>query len=204
MNRNTTHVLELADAALAHSTRGCPRWAAHTFTKAHMEAMLHDETQKSPPKKDAVPSNGKMQKRRKRGGGGAWRAFIHVQAQQVGAKKPDFQTLAAAFHQLSPEQMAHYTSLGERAARLHRCGKSFPKTMVQARKAVVLRRTEGSESLQGLLRVLGHQEAHPGQQTLFLKTPQNSNLACLLALPNWSVKRNLFLSSWVRVSASWL
>jgi hypothetical protein len=63
----------------------------------------------------------------RRGGGGAWRAFVHEQAQGAGGLK-DMRVLQARYRDLPPEERARYIEIGQAGTAAFRAGASraFP------------------------------------------------------------------------------
>ena len=68
------------------------------------------------------------QPKKRRGGGGAWRAFVHVRAAGLRLDGPALSRLSEEYRNLSEEERAHYALVGQRASRAHSQGHSaFPR-----------------------------------------------------------------------------
>ena len=104
------------DIALPHAAWGGPSWlksaraaegngnGRNKSGEIKQGEASRDETLERPCKRPKL--------RRRRGGGGAWRAFIHYQVVERRVK-PDFRKLGGDFASLCPEDRAWYKQLGE-------------------------------------------------------------------------------------------
>ena len=62
------------------------------------------------------------QKKKSRGGGGAWRAYVHVHAKDRIMDGPAWSELARGYRSLSPAGRKRYDEMGDSAADVHRAG----------------------------------------------------------------------------------
>ena len=95
-----------------------------------------EETQKLSKKRqrDAEPVTAK--KKARRGGGGAWRAFVHCRSAGVRLTAEATKALAQEYWNLSPVEYEHFRTLGETATELHSQGRqNFPAHSARAQSA---------------------------------------------------------------------
>eukprot|EP00971_Amphidinium_carterae_P009060 179020-Amphidinium_carterae.2 len=91
----------------------------------------------------------------KRGGGGAYRAYIHVHAKRRKLTKEDMTELSSAYRALSKEEHAYYQALGKQATQLHAAGAhAFPASSERA----VRRRAGGAAASSGAVVAAGKVE----------------------------------------------
>ena len=75
-------------------------------------------------------------KRKARGAGGAWRAYVHCQMRGSQMTKASIKDVAAAYRQLTPQEMSEYAKMGSLATEARRMGgHSFPALSRRARLA---------------------------------------------------------------------
>ena len=127
--RSSTHQMSLPQAAVFHMEaipQGCRQF--HGFHACHGHPQQHQK--RALPQQDS----GRGVKKR-RGGGGGWRAFVHRQGQGEGSA--NFKDLASQYRRLSPENRAAYQELGRQASAVHRHHpgtRAFPLTHKTALK----------------------------------------------------------------------
>ena len=121
--RRSTRSLSLAQAA-AFQTEGVPLACRH-FKKLQSQA-----TAPAPSRKRKLHDEDESKERpKRRGAGGAWRAFIHTNGQGIG--RTDFADLAGQYWALSDEEYQHFAQLGKQATALSRSyanTRAFPLT----------------------------------------------------------------------------
>ena len=126
--RKQTHRMALHDIALCHMGVAATKVTAAVYKDESLPHMQH------------VPETSNTAKGKKpgRGGGGAWRAFVHIEGQtKLGSGKPDFRELARRYSYLTPDQKRFYQDVGYRGSMVHRHGlPSFPTTVLAAQKQV--------------------------------------------------------------------
>ena len=84
-------------------------------------------------------AQGRREVKKRKGGGGAMRAFMHIRAQELsgqqGQGRFDFKELHRQYAALTAEQKTFYENLGRAAQQLHKDGlQSFPDTFRAARQ----------------------------------------------------------------------
>ena len=96
------------------------------------------------------------QDRRRRGGGGAYRAWTHVLAQETGeGGRTFFKEAAQQYKNLSEEERAHVKDLGAQATRNHRWGvQAFPLTKRHVQQTIEKHTSDAS--------------CEPGRGTVFM------------------------------------
>ena len=137
-HRHMSHRPAVQDLGLPFAAQGAPPWTSHVGLRKEErkeERKQHAEETKLAEPTEKVKSTAKVKS--KRGGGGAWRAYIHQQAQEVAAKKSvSFSALARGYRNLLPEQIAALKRLGQAATRAHASsGQAFPPTHKQLQHA---------------------------------------------------------------------
>ena len=106
--RNSTRDLPLSQAATLHAEGipiGCREFQMFQASSGH-------QAKKRQRSEEVIED----QKPKKKGSGGAWRAYIHRSAQGLGS--PDLAQLAEQCWMLSDEKYQHYANLGQQASRL--------------------------------------------------------------------------------------
>ena len=122
-SRSMTHGLAVSDVALTHVGTNTSEIASIFLQKAQRER----------PKQECKVDEKSMatQQSTKGGGGGAWRAFLHIEASKEALKRP-FQRqtgLAGRYAALTAGERAHLKAVGKAATAQHRQGHaSFPQT----------------------------------------------------------------------------
>ena len=155
-HRHMTHPASLEELALTCVADGHPRWARALVHGVH--SRKNGENAVEAAAKQTHDGDEKVKQRKKKGGGGAWRAYLHMAAQRDSAQKGrlNFKVLAERYQALSEEEREQLASMGREAAEIHKTGgHSFPKT----HKAVAKeqrRQARGSHNL----------EDHPGSASL--------------------------------------
>ena len=94
-----THAPDIQHLGLGHMGSSGPPW---------LPSLLETAPSARP---RGRPRKNKVAKRR--GGGGAWRAFCHMQMGGQSFSKETVQALAEAYHKLSPEQKQIYVEMGK-------------------------------------------------------------------------------------------
>ena len=126
-----THHLPLHQISLSQCGLAAP-----TYTRD----LIFDSVGRSVKKRCRDPdmSTAPPRKRRKPGGG-AFRAFIHIVGQNVVGRRPSFASLAQEYSLLTEDQKLFYQQLGGAATQAHKSGRpSFPRTFRRSRVAAGL------------------------------------------------------------------
>lgn len=120
--------------------------------------------------------------KRKRGGGGPWRAFVHAEA-SGSKRRADLKTIGEKYRRLDPQQLAELEQVGALATRAHRHGmQSFgPQTrqLDRARRAQRRARDKelaGEQAAMELRQACGGAAGHDGQ---LVATASTGTLACV-------------------------
>ena len=150
-SRVMTHRLSVKDVALAHSGSTAPPWVREVATQCkEVQPFKTAERQGAPAKK-------------KRGGGGSWRAFISHNASHSSQEsgRIDMKGASQMFRELSPPRVDFYKRLGQLATENHREGvQAFPATQ-RAFMATLQKETEEGQAvtMAGLEDLLGSCDA---------------------------------------------
>ena len=116
--RVCTHIADVGWLSMQQQRSSGPAWAAEVL-ELQEPAACRKETRgrKRKPKE--------VGKKRRTGGGGAWRAFCHVQSR--GQRLEDIATLAEKYRNLGQSEMSYYRSLGQQGVAARRGGHdAFP------------------------------------------------------------------------------
>ena len=100
-----THKRGVEQLAMQSSSWAAPSWLRPPQRKGQKEHK------KLGPKKRKESTSEAPKAKKSRGGGGAWRAFVHHQIQHAGEKN-DFKMLATKFANLDASTMQYYRELG--------------------------------------------------------------------------------------------
>ena len=120
-NRPDTHAKTLEQFALVHST-----WLGPSFSTTPPHARAKGKTGR--PRKEMkeqvasdIPHNPKP--KRRKGGGGAWRAYIHHRCEQGAAA--NFATMRDEYRNLTEQQLQFYREIGRLGATGEKAKKNF-------------------------------------------------------------------------------
>ena len=123
-----THQLPLHQVALSHAGVAAPAEVRELVSERPSTKMQKQQKKRDVP---TAPS-----KKRKRVGGGAARAYLHIAAQGVSGQRPSFSKLLQGYRTLDDDSRAYYQSLGEAGMKAHRSGtRSFPSTYRRSQHA---------------------------------------------------------------------
>ena len=142
-SRTSTHEMSLPQVA-AYQAEGIPL-SCRLFKCLQAETPEHSRSSK---RKSGEEGTDPPPAKKKRGGGGGWRAFLHCEGQGEGHK--DLHDLCLRYNSLSDEERNKFRELGRDATQLHRQGRAFPRTFLQASTERVAQLLEG-KSLQMVL-----------------------------------------------------
>ena len=129
-SRRMTHVVAAEDMAIPHATSAVP----HTVS-ALKATMDRQACEVSKPSKRSKPA--KKKSKRRHGGGGACRAFLHCRAQELWHRSGRFDIKEAMqqYKSLRAEDREKYVLMGQVGTRRHRCGEgSFGPTIKLVRQ----------------------------------------------------------------------
>ena len=143
MSEDNTVSTERAHSVNSQMARG--RRLTHRLDLATLDAYYigksfragkeeKEQTEDKPqPAQKRERANSKLSKRRS-SGGGAWRAFVHIQAAGLKCEGATFSELSATFKALTDEEREYYEELGALAADLHKArGHAFTKRRRRAK-----------------------------------------------------------------------
>ena len=110
-SKTRAHVkrMSVAEVSKKHAACAAPPWLHKRIIKVKPAVQKRKRGRSTA----IVPEEGRVPKRH-RGGGGPWRAFLHVQVQQSGRPmtRTTLNAWTAAYHALTPAQKSYYTELG--------------------------------------------------------------------------------------------
>eukprot|EP00971_Amphidinium_carterae_P352314 6492542-Amphidinium_carterae.1 len=106
--RSSTHQPDVAHLALGHMAHAYPKWSG-IRPAGKNESQRKSSAIAGP---TAAEATGELQKKR-RGGGGAWRAYVQHQTQGVHIATEDFVRLRSGYRQLTAEQREWYKEYGK-------------------------------------------------------------------------------------------
>ena len=152
--RRMTHAMSVSDIALAHVG----------FTAPHGGGLFRpDEAEKRDDNRKPTKEVTETQGKRRRGGGGAFRAFTHVWAQETEEHgRTSFSESARRYKNLSQEEHARFKELGEEATRNHRLGfQAFPLTRKHVLQKMQKQGSLASSRLGGPQLIDGEPESNP-------------------------------------------
>ena len=111
-----THAPDIEHLALSHAG-----WAAPSWCEFHAPSISRPDKPRGRPRKrprDAVEKGGKQ--KRRRGGGGPFRAFLHMELKGRSFKADVMQEMKAKYAALTPQQRQRYIELGQAGSLLRR------------------------------------------------------------------------------------
>eukprot|EP00971_Amphidinium_carterae_P349429 6491015-Amphidinium_carterae.3 len=134
LSRRMTHRPRACDLAIQHAGRGFPACVAGVFE------IRGKHSQKGHKVHEPIVEQVEDQTQKRRGSGGAWRAFLHCEAQRlqkdqpIGPRAPfDFLGLAAKYKTLTDAEKDKYRRLGKQGTKnAQNNGKAFNPTFFQA------------------------------------------------------------------------
>ena len=121
-SRSMSHPIDLADVAVTHVGCTAPLIAT-VLQQAESEVGRLTKTHKGTQKNQGSGT------KQRRGGGGAWRTFVHIEASKEPTHQPLGRNLAERYRALSIEEKKNLELIGRAAAVEHHEGRSaFPLT----------------------------------------------------------------------------
>ena len=112
-SRATAHtwVKSIEALALPHMASSGPPWLSTLSQQASVASKAPRRGRPAKRKEHEPPGEDSLRLKRRRGGGGAWRAFIHHQTKSLG-RAVDFAALREQYVDLSPHDREYYRNLG--------------------------------------------------------------------------------------------
>ena len=121
-SRTFTHELSLPQMA-AYQSEAFPLY----YKAVTSMQPLRNKVREKRKAEDQLPEA--TEAKRKRGGGGSWRSFLHVRSQGDG--RPDWHRLSEEYSALTEDELSMFHHLDQRATLLHREGQAFPRSLLQ-------------------------------------------------------------------------
>jgi hypothetical protein len=116
----------------------CRQQVIHKADLFLEQQNLGTDDQTKPTKKAKIGKTQKRVKRKRSGGGGAWRAFFHDRAKGIRPTKLCPKELSAQYAALSVEEREKYRRIGAAGTFSHKAGfRAFGKTQKQCASAIV-------------------------------------------------------------------
>ena len=109
-NRVHTKPIDLHTIAMSHTGRAGPRWL---LEDAKAKLIKKGKGRGRPKKRQAEAPLAGQPARRRRGGGGPWRAFLHVRFPKQQFTREGLRAAKAEYAHLTPRERSFYDELGQ-------------------------------------------------------------------------------------------
>ena len=127
-SRCMTHAISLADVAVTHAGSTAPLIAT-VLQNTGRDTERSDKKAQGPETRDAKGV------KKRRGGGGAWRTYMHLVCAKEGTHQPFQKDVVQRYNALSVEERKHLQLIGRAASMEHQEGRrAFPPTVQAAQK----------------------------------------------------------------------